>query len=314
MTPERPTRLHSRIPIALTLMLSALSLPGHAYEQEIRTTAQAIVTGLQGKEVRALAVVDFTDLDGNATQLGRFLAEEFSVVLSSASWSVEIIDRTHLKTLVQESKLSSTGLIDPKTARELGRIAGAQALVTGTITPLGDEVRLTIKVLSTETARHLFSTAVSIPRTQAIEELLRRGLQVASAPSSSAPANPGGRASQTVRTGALSIALQGCKLLGSSLKCEMLFTAQEDLRVSLDNDSRAFDESGNEYSAGKLRLGKKSGSYYNLSIELITGIPVKAGVTFEGVSQSARLLTALELDLNRLGTVVFRNVPISGQV
>lgn len=296
------------------LLLSWLLYPplSLAYEQEIHTASRQIVEGVQGRELSALAVVDFTDLDGNATQLGRFLAEEFSVALSSATSAIEIIDRTHLKALVQESKLSATGLIDPKTARELGRIAGAQALVTGTITPFGDEVRLTIKVLSTETARHLYSLALSIPRTQAIDDLLRRGLQVASAPS---PAPAGGgpdlRTHQIVQAGALSVGLQGCKLSGSVLTCETLFTAQEDLQVSLENGSRTFDEAGNEYTAGKLLLGRRSGAYYSLRTDLIAGVPVRAAVTFEGVGSGTRTLTALELHLGRLGTVVFRNVPIS---
>jgi curli biogenesis system outer membrane secretion channel CsgG len=67
--------------------------------------------------------------------VGTFLAEEFSVALATGSGGFEVIDRTNLKTLLQEHKLAATGIIDPQTARKVGEIAGVQALVAGTVTP-----------------------------------------------------------------------------------------------------------------------------------------------------------------------------------
>ena len=59
-------------------------------------------------------MVDFTDLQGNVTELGRFLAEELSITLSESEKGFEIVDRTHLKAILQENKLSTTGLMDPR--------------------------------------------------------------------------------------------------------------------------------------------------------------------------------------------------------
>lgn len=42
------------------------------------------------------------------TELGRFIAEEFSVVLASAGKGFIVVDRTHLKKILVEHKLSST--------------------------------------------------------------------------------------------------------------------------------------------------------------------------------------------------------------
>src|SRR3972149_274973 len=124
-----------------------------AYEQEINSLSTPMAEKIAAAGKKTLAVVDFTDLQGSVTELGRFLAEELSVSLSGASKGFDVVDRTHLKSLLAEHKLSSTGLIDPKTARELGKIAGVDALVTGTITPFGDSIRLSIKVLDMETAK-----------------------------------------------------------------------------------------------------------------------------------------------------------------
>ena len=43
-----------------------------------------------------VAVVDFADLQGQVTELGRFFAEEFSVALAGTAQDFEVIDRAHL--------------------------------------------------------------------------------------------------------------------------------------------------------------------------------------------------------------------------
>jgi hypothetical protein len=69
---------------------------------------------------KTVAVVDFTDLQGRVTEFGRFLAEEFSVALSADQSGFKVIDRTNLKTILQEHKLASTGVL---TLRPLERWA-----------------------------------------------------------------------------------------------------------------------------------------------------------------------------------------------
>ncbi len=159
---------------SFSIILPKLNL---AYEQEINSLSSAITEKASASGKKTIAVVDFTDLQGDVTELGRFLAEELSVSLSGASKGFDVVDRTHLKSLLAEHKLSSTGLIDPKTARELGKIVGVDALVTGTITPFGDSIRLSIKVLDIETAKVIIASTANVAKTKAIEELLTRGIE-----------------------------------------------------------------------------------------------------------------------------------------
>ena len=74
------------------------------------------------------------------------------------------MDRIHLKSIIREHKLSATGMIDPKTARKLGKIAGVQALITSTVTPFGDNVRVTVKILDTETAKIIGASTANIAK------------------------------------------------------------------------------------------------------------------------------------------------------
>ena len=164
-----------------------------------------------------------TSRTSKAKNVGRFLAEEISVALASGDRPLEVVDRTHLKVLVQENKLSATGLIDPATAKKLGQIAGVDALVTGTLTPFGDTVRLALKVLDTSTARIVAATTAEIPKTKAIEELIARGIGgVGPSPEpTKQPPVPAGMP-KPVEWEGLRFTLRRCVATGGSVRCEVL--------------------------------------------------------------------------------------------
>ena len=71
----------------------------------MRTTAGTFAETLAKLGKKSVAVVDFTDLQGNVTELGRYLAEQMSVALALTDQGIEVIDRNHLKAILQENKL-----------------------------------------------------------------------------------------------------------------------------------------------------------------------------------------------------------------
>lgn len=79
------------------------------YEKEINTLSESMAEKIAASGQKTIAVVDFTDLQGNVTELGRFLAEEFSAALVNTGKGFEVIDRVHLKSILKEHKLSPTG-------------------------------------------------------------------------------------------------------------------------------------------------------------------------------------------------------------
>lgn len=70
-----------------------------AYEAEIKKLSSTMAEKIAATKKAKVAVVDFTDLQGDVTELGRFIAEEFSVALASAGKGFKVVDRTHLKTI-----------------------------------------------------------------------------------------------------------------------------------------------------------------------------------------------------------------------
>ncbi len=162
------------ITITIAIFIQTNSL--HAYEREIGILASTLATSIKNHEKKVIAVVDFTDLEGNTNELGRFVAEELAGDLINTNKGFDVVDRNHLKSLLAENKLSMSGLVDPGSVKKLGRIAGADALVTGSLTPLGDSVRISCKAIDMSTAKVMGVAKGYIAKTAAIANLLKPGI------------------------------------------------------------------------------------------------------------------------------------------
>jgi TolB-like protein len=264
-------------------------VPLVAYEQQLRELAVALATEIGAAGKKSAAVVDFTDLQGNVTELGRFLAEELSVKLSedARGKGFNVVDRGHLRTLLQEHKLTSSGLLDPQTAKKLGQIAGVDVIVTGSITAFGDSVRLSAKAMDVSTAQLVKAMSVDIPKTKAIEELMARGIgtvstqslgTAAQSPSGGPPVVSGNKPVSSTTRGFV-FELESCRRSGTTVRCSLFVRsllagpmrrttgggqAATDRYLSIwgrddrgGASSRVFDEGGNEYAAVKVRLASE---------------------------------------------------------
>lgn len=297
-----PRSTPARAALLTLLTLTAVvvpTAPASAYEQQITDQAQAIAEELANSETRTLAVVDFTDLQGNVTELGRFLAEELSVALTglgNPGEGIEVVDRIHLKALLREHQLSLSGLLDPETAREVGQIAGVGALVTGTVTPLGDSVRLAVKVLHTESARIVTSTTANVPKTRAIEELLGREIVSGVTGQAQTASSNNQRSEQRRKEAGFLFKLRRCTLSGETLTCSLTVTnEQDDCQLTVYSSiSRIVDEQGEQYSGEQLQFAGHSSSG-GIREVLVREIPTSIQLTFLGVAPTTSTLPLLEV-------------------
>ena len=158
----------------LTLLLIGLGwMPTWAqYDAQIKGITQELSKKIGETGKKRLAVADFTDADGAVTKLGQFLSEEFNTTLPEVGQGFEVIDRSRVNILLRENKISSTGLTDPTNALKLGKLAGIEALIYGTITPFGESVRVNIKILDLQRGVILRSVTGNITRTADINRLL----------------------------------------------------------------------------------------------------------------------------------------------
>jgi TolB-like protein len=230
-----------------------------AYEKEIKAISSALAENIATSGKKSIAVVDFTDLQGNVTELGRFLSEEFSVALSESGKKFEVVDRSQLNSILKEQQFTLSGLVDPKTVQKIGAIAGVQCLVTGTLTPFGDSIRLSVKVLDTATARVIGGSRGDIAKTKAIEELLARGIgtgQADSSPTSVSNYVPSASSQKSKKIGDLVIAIKRLEVLKGSIKLtlDIFNQSDKDLGIAMgwNMSPTLTDEKGNVYISGRV--------------------------------------------------------------
>ncbi|MBI4279594.1 MAG: hypothetical protein HY660_14175 [Armatimonadetes bacterium] len=159
-------------------------------QQAVGGLARELSGEIARLQKRVVAVGDFTDLQGRATELGRFLAEELVGALLREGQGLQVVDRIHLARIIQEQRLAAVGLTEPGSVRTIGRLTGADVLVVGTTTPLGDNVRVTVKALAADTGRVVAAAGMTLPKTPGIAALLMQPVadggavhQVAASPS-----------------------------------------------------------------------------------------------------------------------------------
>lgn len=305
-----------KILIVMLIALVNLSVAGagFAYEKEIKALSATMSEKVAKAGKKNIAVADFTDLQGNTTELGRFLAEELSADLAEDGKGFEIVDRNNLRSILNEHKFSMSGLVDPKTIKQLGQIAGVDAIVTGTVTPFGDSVRVSAKVIATDTAKVIAAAKGDIAKTKAIEELLSRGIdtrtEASPATVSSVPTPRPAKGGQSIEMSNFVFNLKWCKTSGQTIICDLLVTNKDnDRQIYVDaRETRLFDDYGNEYRGSLVQLGKDTG--VNANSILVKEIPVKSSYRFEGISSQLSFITMLELYTDK-GRVQFRNVPLS---
>lgn len=312
------------------MFLSLLVSSAWGYEKEIEELSAKMATKIADKGKKTVAVVDFTDLEGNVTQLDQFIAEEFSVALAGSSKGFRVIDRTRLKSIIKENKLAATGLIDPATASKLGKIAGVDALVTGTLTPFGDTVHLTVKVLDSNTADVIDSAKSNIAKTPAINELLGKEMPSESAKDSSKDelkqnGSKNIATSQTIKD--ILFEIKECKVSGDSLTCRITVTNNKSDRYiiiykrecswcSKQLRSKIFDNLSNEEHVSSIEFGNKKSNEEYVEHMLVSGVQTKLNLTFEGIDTKANKLALLEIVCNETSIdnvfrVQFRDIPIS---
>ena len=147
--------------MARTLLMRVLSLA--------LALALALAFGLLSGPARAAgsapearmtaAVVEFQVRGGLDEQSGAIIADQMMAAIANTGRFI-LRDRLPLSAaakIAKASELGETGLLDPKTAAELGRLYGLDAVVTGGVYKLGDLITVTARLIDTKTASLLRS-------------------------------------------------------------------------------------------------------------------------------------------------------------
>lgn len=138
---------------------------------------------------KTVAVLDFDNHSGDSKYdpLGKGIAAMMISDLAAVE-SIQLVEREHLKDLLEELELQQSDYFDPATASKVGRFTGADYVVVGAISAMDPNVRIDTRVLRVESGE-IVKTAVAQGREEKFFKLQKQlsdqlldGLELALSP------------------------------------------------------------------------------------------------------------------------------------
>src|ERR1035441_10081525 len=163
----------------IVTLLSVL-LCGHALAQDMDTELTKLADNLAGQIKdhgnKKVTVLDFTDLDGNTSEIGKYVAEQLTVDFVMNKRDFSVLDRANLKRIMEEHQLTTSGLVDPENAKKLGMFAGVDAMIFGKIVSGGGKINVSTKIITTDTAVIIGGGPASFAVDGTIQQLDRKSV------------------------------------------------------------------------------------------------------------------------------------------
>ena len=283
-----------------------------------------IMGSLDQNQKNKIAIMEFVDMQGNVSNLGKYISEELTTRLYRTG-KFEVIERQLLDKIIQEQKISLSGIVDENSAVELGRVLGVDAIATGTIGDLGSSVKVNARLISAELGK-LFSVAsVEIPKNDKVKVLLSQIVaSTATTTVAASGTNVKASASHTVKKEGYIFELLGARLEDKTAICKLRVTntTEEDkefeVTLGWQYKTMIYTDAGDESVFRRIKIGSKMNKIYGTSQydcvkkKIFPGSSEVLEIYFDEISRSATKINMLQiLSKYRNGfQIEFRNIPL----
>jgi len=102
--------------------------------------------------IPAQSIIIILNVQSESTALSNYIIDEL-IANAVNDRNFIVVDRQQLESIRAEQNFQLSGEVDDKLALEIGRFFGAQTIVSGTISSLGNRYRMTVRALEVQTAR-----------------------------------------------------------------------------------------------------------------------------------------------------------------
>jgi hypothetical protein len=143
--------------------------PGMDLDAAVREAAAQMEARIPAKTMVALVSVASPSTAFSTQVLTRL---ESAIV---SSGKLVVVDRANLDKVREEQGFQLSGEVDDESAKSIGKLLGAGAIVTGSLADLGDVYSLTFKAINIETATVAVSYLADLAKSARIETLLASG-------------------------------------------------------------------------------------------------------------------------------------------
>ncbi|MDR0599474.1 MAG: hypothetical protein LBG84_05255 [Treponema sp.] len=141
----------------------AAALIGPLWPQEAMTLNDAIAAAagdIQGR-VRRNSKIAVLDISSRSGRVSAYIMEELMAEIVNEGYAT-VVERDQIELITKELEFQSSAGVSDASAARAGKTLGAQYIITGTFEQSGDNYRLRIKVLETQSAaiRLMFNETV----------------------------------------------------------------------------------------------------------------------------------------------------------
>ncbi|HUJ75764.1 MAG TPA: hypothetical protein VL359_12930 [bacterium] len=147
-------------------------------QQALDTVTSAMAQKLAAQAPVSVAVADLPGLQGSVCDLGRFVAERLTTELAAAQVNTKpaakVLERGLLAQALGEMSLTALDLADPEHAKQAGLRVGAEMLVLGALSDLGQTLELDVRLVRVAGAETLYSGFTSFAKTQPLDAMQRQ--------------------------------------------------------------------------------------------------------------------------------------------
>ncbi len=279
-----------------------------------------LIKSLSEEKKSKIAIMEFPDLHGNTSELGKFIPEELTTRLFMTR-RFAVVERSLLNKVLEEQNLGMTGLVDISSAARVGKMLGVDAIVTGTITDMGHALRINARVIATETAGVFAVSSVSIEKDKHIVGMMERV--------SAMPGKKTGEVSSDEDSE--QVAFRFSKIIVEDINFEVIgavatnnHRAIIDIMITnthhLDKDIRIFsgtsvyDNMGQQYDISVRSIGSKTRRGGSALRHLfISNVPTRVRLEFDEIDPDAVSFPLLILRLGNHPDVTLRDIPFERQ-
>jgi hypothetical protein len=309
------------------LWVLLLCSAAQAQAQDLTKLATHLSAKIQAAKRSRVTVVDFLDLDKKTTKLGKLLAFKLQAALSEPERGLEVVDQSQFAQLMDQMEKLSEGLIDPATGQQLGKMAGTEVLIVGTVMISESSIKLDVRAIDLQTAKMIAAGSDNLFRVGGLLDRLAREAEgdlsetVTAKENQDQPKSAAPVAKSPVRTRrdqGVIFALDGCSLSGDALTCSVTVTSDRDRTIAISFESRSWNTAGAAYEPDEVAIANSRSQDSCAVKEVLKNVPTNVSMIFPTFGGEESMVERLRLYwieyrycLNTMRPIDFEKIALS---
>ena len=150
--------------IFVLVFMFAAGISIQAKADPYEDVAKKFSKAASGMTNRKIAVIPFNYVDGESSSAGVIVSERIITQLVNQN-VFEVVERAQLEKVLKELNLQSSGIMDEQTTKQIGKMLGVEAIITGSlIAKKQGSVEVNARLISTETAKVIAAHTMDIEK------------------------------------------------------------------------------------------------------------------------------------------------------